>query len=456
MKPIVAAFIFCLPFCSLANGQAVPDNDQPTNSHTESTTEAINSENNQKSGNDQKSENNQKDENNQATENQSATQNTMTEPPGKPMAFTLHKIADGQCPTCRWISAEGNIVPDTPALFNRFLDDNGLGDPLSYPDDVLVSFHSDGGDILAAIALGREIRKHHFDTTIGETIVKPVEDKAAENHSGDGAANAGNNENNNNNAAKENSENKTTSERVEGICREACVWAFLGGRARNVGNGKLELRTYRPPLDGAGTSSGQEVSVRQQQLADIAYIADYSQEMGFNPLIAFLNWDNANPHAFSSDEIQNYNIDFSPDIIGQWQLVPTNNALVAIASSNDKKTSARLYCDSHKTMFLEISAPTRYSAQNYETYQQTVSTLNIWGMPVNISNLQANLSDGRVVYTVELPKNPLQDWHVDAPFLRGDNAPDALNGIFNIEFSDMPGLKQSARFVMANCPSASH
>lgn len=435
MKPVVAAVFMYLTLCSLAFGQENQNNDKATDTPSGPT----------------------QVENNQPSENPSPTKTTMSEPPGKPMVFTLRKVDDGQCPTCRWISAEGNIVSDTPSQFSHFLEENKLDDPLSIKNGLVVSFHSDGGDILAAIALGREIRKHNFDTTIAETIDKPVNIIKAENQNSEKSPdqNSEKEGDENNNSGTAANTIKSTPERIEGICREACVWAFLGGRARNVGNGKLELRTYRPPLDGAGTSSGQEVSVRQQQLADIAYIADYSQEMGFDPLIAFLNWDNANSHVFSGDEIRIYNIDFSPDVIGKWQLAPTEDALVAIAISNDKKTSARLYCDSHKTTFLEISGPTHFTAENFQNYQQAVSTLTIWGMSVDINRMQMNLSEGRVVYTIELPKTPLQDWHVDIPYLKGENVPEALNGIANVEFSDMPGLKQAARFVMANCPSSS-
>lgn len=435
MKPVVAAVFMCLTLCSLAFGQENQNNDKAAD--TPSTPTPV--------------------ENNQASENPSPTKTTMSEPPGKPMVFTLRKVDDGQCPTCRWISAEGNIVSDTPSQFSHFLEENKLDDPLSIKNGLVVSFHSGGGDILAAIALGREIRKHNFDTTIAETIDKPVNIIKAENQNSEKSPdqNSEKEGDENNNSGTAANTIKSTPERIEGICREACVWAFLGGRARNVGNGKLELRTYRPPLDGAGTSSGQEVSVRQQQLADIAYITDYSQEMGFDPLIAFLNWDNANSHVFSDDEIRIYNIDFSPDVIGKWQLAPTEDALVAIAISNDKKTSARLYCDSHKTTFLEISGPTHFTAENFQNYQQAVSTLTIWGMSVDINRMQMNLSEGRVVYTIELPKTSLQDWHVDIPYLKGENVPEALNGIANVEFSDMPGLKQAARFVMANCPSSS-
>lgn len=425
MKPVIAALIMSFTLCS----SGFADEELKDGNIPAPATDAA------------------KIETDQSTDKPAATptSNMMSEPPGKPMAFMLHEINGGQCPACRWISAEGNIVPDTPTVFNHFLADNKLDAPLTSQNGLLISFHSGGGDLLAAIALGSEIRKYNFNTTIGETINKPSENAASDK--------APDKDEKNEHKTATNSDSKPLFERIEGICQEACVWAFLGGRARNVAHGKLELRTYRPPLDGAGTTSGQEVSVRKQQLADIAYIADYSQEMGFNPQIAFLNWDNANSHIFSDDEIIAYNINFSPDLIGKWQLVPTEKSLAAIALSNDKKTTARLYCDSHKAMFLEINGLTRYSAENYQNYQQTVSTLNIWGMPINIGQLQLNLSEGHIVYTIELPKNPLQNWHVDAPYLKGENVPEPLRDMFNVEFSDMAGLKQVAAFVLENCPT---
>lgn len=368
---------------------------------------------------------------------------TVAEPPNKPMDFVLHNGNSAECSPCRWISAQGNIVPDTPTVFSRFLEDNKLNNPLSGQSGLLISFHSSGGDLLSAIALGSEIRKYNFDTTIGRTIEKSVEQPST------GKTPEGDKKSEDNEA--ENTRPKTISQRVEGMCKEACLWAFLGGRARNVAHGRLELRTYRPPLDGAGTTSGQEVDVRKQQLADIAYIADYSTKMGFNPLIAFVNWDNANSHIFSDDEIATYNIDFSPDIIGKWHLVPNEKSLAAIALSNDKKTTARIYCGGHETMFLEISGTTRYTAENFQNYQQSVSTLNIWGTPIDIGQLQVNLSEGHIVYTIELPKNPLQNWHVDIPYLKGENEPEMLHGLFNVEFSDMVGLKQVAMFILNSC-----
>lgn len=395
MKPVVAALLFCIALSSIAFSEEIVKSDTTPDDMPIST----------------------KADTNEATETSS-----MTPPPDSAMEFSLHEEKGGLCPDCRWISAEGNITPDTPASFSHFMRDHKLDDPSSYPNGLSIAFHSSGGDLLAAIALGREIRKNYLDTTVAQTIIKTE------------------------------TNNKNSAYRIRGVCEENCLWAFLGGRSRQASEGALELRTYRPPLDGAGTSSGQEVDVRKQQLADISYISDYAQEMDFDPKIAFINWDNADPHVFTIDEINDYHLAFAPDLIGKWQLESSGKTMSAMAFSNDQKTTARLYCNSQKALFLELYGPTRFKLENYEAYRQAVSTIEIWGIRVDISDLQANLLDGQVVYTLKLPNIPLQEWRVDVPYLRGVNAPESLMNILDFKFSDMPGLKQVAPFVLTNCP----
>lgn len=82
-----------------------------------------------------------------------------------PMQFAVVRSnAPGCEPTCpEWISAEGKIVSGSPgrlsALFKRI---GGRRLP--------VVLHSPGGDVDAAIALGRFIRKNKIDTMVGRTL----------------------------------------------------------------------------------------------------------------------------------------------------------------------------------------------------------------------------------------------------------------------------------------------
>ncbi len=62
-----------------------------------------------------------------------------------------------------WIEASGAITADTPREFQAFLhgrDQRGL----------TVALDSDGGSVLGAIGLGREIRKLAFNTTVGRSV----------------------------------------------------------------------------------------------------------------------------------------------------------------------------------------------------------------------------------------------------------------------------------------------
>ncbi len=68
---------------------------------------------------------------------------------------------------CRlWISASGAITADTPHDFEIFAKGRNLA-------GATVVVESDGGSVLGAIALGREIRRRGLDTTVGRLIDVP-------------------------------------------------------------------------------------------------------------------------------------------------------------------------------------------------------------------------------------------------------------------------------------------
>ena len=80
------------------------------------------------------------------------------------MRFAVVRSDEGKCePVCpEWISAEGAIKANTPAAFKRMLKElKGRRLPLV--------IHSPGGDVDAAMQLGRMIRKAKLDTAVGKT-----------------------------------------------------------------------------------------------------------------------------------------------------------------------------------------------------------------------------------------------------------------------------------------------
>ena len=82
-----------------------------------------------------------------------------------PMRFDLRHPDPKACGSqCRpWISASGAIVADTPQEFTNFVRGRDLR-------GLTVAFDSDGGSVIGAIALGREIRKLELNTTVGRAI----------------------------------------------------------------------------------------------------------------------------------------------------------------------------------------------------------------------------------------------------------------------------------------------
>jgi hypothetical protein len=80
-----------------------------------------------------------------------------------PMQFQLRQDAAQDCTDkCRlFISAAGAITADTPNAFRKFANGRNL-------QGATIVLDSDGGSVLGAIALGRDIRALKLNTTVGE------------------------------------------------------------------------------------------------------------------------------------------------------------------------------------------------------------------------------------------------------------------------------------------------
>jgi hypothetical protein len=91
-----------------------------------------------------------------------------------------------------WIYAKGAITSQTPDALERFL--------RAYPESRWINLDSEGGEVIAAMELGRVIRKHHINTYVGGLYRN----------------------------------GKIAAENLDGTdeCYSACVWAFAGGETR--------------------------------------------------------------------------------------------------------------------------------------------------------------------------------------------------------------------------------
>lgn len=125
------------------------------------------------------------------------------------------------------VFAEGDITPDTPAVFTDFLQHNG-----AFRQTVM--FNSLGGNLVAGLALGREIRRAGWNTTVGTPGLSSFVSNPGE-------------------------------------CSSACTFAFLGGRIRSITAGsKVGVHRF------VGVQGDVEQITQQVAGALVAYI----REMG--------------------------------------------------------------------------------------------------------------------------------------------------------------------------------
>jgi hypothetical protein len=238
-----------------------------------------------------------------------------------PMRFEWH--VEGPAESCgkacrTWVSAVGFITEHTAADFDVFAQGNDV-------QGATLVLDSEGGSVLAALALGRAIRGFDMATTVGKTIVLP---------SKDGQARA------------------TLS--PDAACESMCAFLLLGGTRRYV---PPEARVLvhmiwlgdksKRALDESYTA--EELGLVQH---DIGSIARYTVEMGgaIELLETALRVPPWSPlYALTADDIRSMRVttmDRLPDQHGPqvaarplWQATPFANsdsvAMVRRAGAHD-------------------------------------------------------------------------------------------------------------------------
>jgi hypothetical protein len=130
------------------------------------------------------------------------------------MSFVIVRSDRNGCePNCpQWIQAEGKIVAGTPAKLSRL-----LADPPNRNLPILLNSY--GGDISAALAIGRMIRRFHMNTGLGVTgfeFCNPFQDGKCQ-------------------PSVSNKSFRGSAHEYMAICFSACPLILLGGETRVVG-----------------------------------------------------------------------------------------------------------------------------------------------------------------------------------------------------------------------------
>lgn len=154
----------------------------------------------------------------------------------QPMRFTL-VTDDVECLQCRYIRASGDIEGFTAAQFRQFVSLYDLaGQPLT------VMLNSPGGDVVAGLRLGREIREQGFNTQVGRAQRLPQ-----------------------------------GGYRLRmGDCASACTFAFLGGLSRYAEDDVIGVHRFYP----GNLEPDERVILRPGDEAVAAMIKVYAVDMG--------------------------------------------------------------------------------------------------------------------------------------------------------------------------------
>ncbi len=153
----------------------------------------------------------------------------------KPMSFRMRQYTIRAEAT--WIAAEGVITENTADKFYSFIKENDIR------KENRVVFHSPGGNLYAAMELGRAIRRAGLSTSVGRSTTLDIPGSSMDVYYFD-----------------------------ESWCLSACAYAFLGGESRVIPEG-ASLGFHR---------FGSSDFAISQEVAQIASsdLANYLQEMG--------------------------------------------------------------------------------------------------------------------------------------------------------------------------------
>ncbi|MEX0337999.1 MAG: hypothetical protein AB3N11_03060 [Arenibacterium sp.] len=178
----------------------------------------------------------------------------------QPMQFHLAGTL-GNCNSCTWISAQGRITRDTPSAFTAFVEANK-----DSFEGTNIHLNSRGGDLGAALALGRLIRESGYGTVVAETAGQK---------------------------GRFNDQFLVDSflDRDNPVCVSACVFAFVGGTnlaasKRTLGEevgyqktGRLAVHQFYS-LNESDTGFGSAERIKDQFRT--AFLLEYLVDMGIS------------------------------------------------------------------------------------------------------------------------------------------------------------------------------
>ncbi|GFE63141.1 hypothetical protein KIN_02150 [Litoreibacter roseus] len=200
---------------------------------------------------------------------------------------------------------DGTISADAPALFKAVV---------AQSDGNKVLINSNGGDVKAAMALGRIIRALGYQTIVGRVQAGRYEAQP-------------------------------------GVCAYACVYAFLGGSARYLAEGQGQINfAWADPVQGQGG----------QVIANAVTATTYVLEMGADP--GLLLRENEAP-VLTGQEMVGYRVTYHPEVgFGPFVMEPYRDGIIVVSerldepSPYDRVSHLTAYCRSSGDVYFLLTS----------------------------------------------------------------------------------------------------
>ena len=230
------------------------------------------------------------------------------------MAFELRGNG-GNCDTCSWLSAEGEITSDTPQKFANFVSklDKEWGSHVGYT----VYLDSPGGSLAAGLKLGELFRSYKYKTGVARSVSLVSEVSTSYN------------------------------DLKPATCASACAFAFLGGESRYATAGEVGVHQFfqEAALSNPSNKAYDAFDLSEQQFIS-AVLIDYVFRMGVDPRFASISA--ATPPSqikfLSTDELVELKVAWEPREFQPWTIEPHSTGVVAVSKSTDQTIVATVFC----------------------------------------------------------------------------------------------------------------
>jgi len=237
----------------------------------------------------------------------------LTEKPVKqPLPPITFFVAKGEPHACgrdcaEWIGADGMFDLNAPQRLRALLSRLGRR-------KLPIYFHSPGGSVAAALAIGRLMRERELTAGVAWTVPQGCDPKEPREPACDKLKRSGR-------------ELPAQLETGRTMCNSACVYALVGAAVRDVGPGaSLGVHSSAITFINSHTHAPTRPAphlVRAAMVAGYERIASYLRDMGIDPALlrAAREIENDRVRFLTRAEIWRFNIDRRSVVESDWKLV---------------------------------------------------------------------------------------------------------------------------------------